>query len=191
MQYFLAVLRFPRYNGKHEYVNSCRKLVRFSRMAKQGEKTMKKGMGSLAMTVLLVSWSGCVSSRSGQVYNRDQVQKAVEVYYGVVEDVREVLIEGTKSGLGAIAGGVAGGVVGSTIGGGRGTRLATTAGALGGAGLGAVAEEKLTRKKGLEIQVKLDDGRSMVIVQEADRMFQVGDRVRVLLGSDGVYRVRP
>lgn len=152
---------------------------------------MRKMMYGALAVLWIATLSGCVSSRSGQVYSRDQARSAVEVHYGVVEDVQEVIIEGTQSALGAIAGGVAGAVVGSTIGGGRGTRLATTAGALGGAGVGAVAEEKLTRKKALEIQVKLDEGRTMVIVQEADRLFQVGDRVRVLLGSDGVYRVRP
>ncbi len=143
----------------------------------------------LAMAVMMFG-SGCAASRSGQVYSRGSARSAVEVYPGVVEEVREVMIEGTKTPIGAIAGGVAGGVVGSTIGGGRGTRLATTGGALAGAAAGTAAEEGLTRRRGLEIQVTLDDGRTLVVVQEADVAFHAGDRVRVLREGDGTYRVR-
>ena len=143
------------------------------------------GLLSLAMVV-----SGCASSRAGKVYTRDQSRITHEVEAGTVESVGEVSIEGTKTPIGAAAGGIMGGVLGSTMGGGSGTRIATTAGALAGAAAGAVAEEKITRKKGVEVQVKLDSGRTLVVVQEADEAFQVGDRVRVLTGPDGTKRVR-
>lgn len=133
--------------------------------------------------------SGCASSRSGEVYSRDQARQAHTVQMGTVEHVKAVQIEGTKSGLGTVGGGVAGGVAGSTIGGGRGSTLAALGGAAVGALAGTFAEEKLTKKNGLEITVTLDSGNTIAVVQEDDVPFEVGDRVRVLTGPDGTTRV--
>jgi outer membrane lipoprotein SlyB len=111
------------------------------------------------------------------------------VQFGTVQFVKNVQIEGTKSGFGTVGGGVAGGVAGSTIGGGKGSVLAALGGAALGAVGGTVAEEKLTKKAGFEITVELDSGSTLAVVQEADVMFSVGERVRVLTGSDGTTRV--
>lgn len=133
--------------------------------------------------------TGCASSRSSEVYTREQARQAQTVQLGIVEFVKTVRIEGTKSGLGTIAGGVTGGVAGSTIGSGTGSSLASIAGALAGAFVGSAAEEKLTGKTGLEITVKLDSGNAIAVTQEADIPFTVGDRVRVLTSPDGTTRV--
>ncbi len=134
--------------------------------------------------------SACASSRSGQVYSRDQARQEMRVNYGTVKEVRTVLIEGTQSGVGAVAGGVTGGVLGSMIGGGRGRILGTVIGALGGAAGGALAEEEITKKQGVEVTVEMDTGEIVTIVQEADMQFYAGDRVRVLRASDGSSRVQ-
>jgi outer membrane lipoprotein SlyB len=133
--------------------------------------------------------TGCASSRSGEVYSRDQARRTQTVQLGTVEFVKEVQIEGTKSGLGTVGGGIAGGVAGSTIGGGRGSTLSALGGAAVGAIAGTLAEEKLTKKKGLEITVKLDNGAVIALAQEDDVQFAPGDRVRVLTGSDGTTRI--
>src|SRR3989344_4188967 len=137
---------------------------------------------------LAVTLGGCISSRSGEVYSRDQARHMQDVQTGVVEHVREITIEGTQSGIGAVAGGAVGGIGGSEIGHGKGS----SAGAVVGAGLGGVAggalEEATTRKKGYEITVKLDTGRTIAIAQEADEEFKLGERVRIVTG-DGVSRV--
>jgi len=143
-------------------------------------------IASLAVTALL---AGCASSNSGEVYSRDQARRTQAVQMGTVQAVKNVQIEGTKSGVGAVGGGVAGGVIGSTIGGGNGSILAAVGGAALGAIGGAVAEEKITKKNGLEITVKLDSGSTIAVVQEADVLYSVGDRVRVLTSSDGTTRV--
>ncbi|MFA6172865.1 MAG: glycine zipper 2TM domain-containing protein [Kiritimatiellales bacterium] len=140
----------------------------------------------LAVSALV---TGCASSNSGEVYSRDQARRTQTVQMGTVQAVRNVQIEGTKSAVGPVAGGVAGGVLGSTIGGGKGQVLAALGGAAIGAVGGAVAEEKLTNKTGLEITVKLDSGTTLAVVQEADVMYSVGERVRVLTGPDGTTRV--
>ena len=133
--------------------------------------------------------SGCPASMSGGAYTRSQAREAQEVRLGYVESVRQVLIEGTKSGVGAVSGAALGGVAGSTIGRGRGQ----VAGAIGGAVLGGLAgsaiEENATRQPGLEITVQLDNGRMVAVTQAADEPFYPGDRVRVLIGYDGTTRV--
>lgn len=133
--------------------------------------------------------SGCPASMSGGSYTRDQARQAQDVQLGYVESVRQVNIEGTKSGVGAVSGAALGGLAGSNIGGGRGQ----IAGAIGGAVLGGVAgaaiEEGVTRQPGLEITVRLDSGRMTAVTQAADEPFYPGDRVRLLIGSDGVARV--
>ena len=140
----------------------------------------------LTVAVLL---SGCASSKSGEVYTRDQAQRVQTVRLGVVEFVKEVRVEGSKSGIGAAAGGIIGGVAGSTVGGGKGSTLAALGGAIGGALVGNVAEEKITDFAGLEITVKLDNGEVLAVVQKNDVMFAIGERVRVLTGRGGITRV--
>jgi outer membrane lipoprotein SlyB len=138
-------------------------------------------VGSLCMS--------CASSRSGNVYSRDQARQSQTVQTGVVNSVRSVLIEGTKTPAGTLAGGALGGVAGSAVGDGTGRALMTVVGAIAGAAAGSAVEEGVTRKQGLEITVRLDNGSVLAVVQEADETFQVGDSVKVLSGSDGTTRV--
>jgi outer membrane lipoprotein SlyB len=143
-----------------------------------------------AVGIILFIAAGCAPSRSGQVYSADQTRKAQMVETGVVEQVREVRLEGTKSGVGVVGGGVAGGVLGSTIGSGRGSAIAAVLGSLAGAAAGAAAEEGVTQAGGLEILVRLNSGEVIAVVQENDVLFAAGDRVEVLTGPDGTTRVR-
>ncbi len=144
-------------------------------------------IAALLATSLVLS--GCPSSMSGSSYTRDQARQAQTVRLGYVDSVRTVNIEGTKSGVGTIGGAALGGVAGSTIGKGRGQ----IAGAVGGAVLGGLAgsaiEENVTQQMGLEITVRLENGRMIAVTQAADENFQRGDRVRVLTSEDGTTRV--
>ena len=139
-------------------------------------------VASIAAATLLLA--GCPAGLGGKDYSRDQARIVQEVQMGIVESVREVNIEGTKTPIGAGAGAVVGGVAGSTVGGGRGSVVGAVLGGLG----GAATEEAVTRQKGVEITVKLDSGRMLAITQAADEAFRVGDRVRVLSGG-GTTRV--
>jgi outer membrane lipoprotein SlyB len=131
---------------------------------------------------------GCASSMSGGAYSREQTRQVQEVQMGVVESVRQVKIEGTKSPVGTGAGAVIGGIAGSNIGAGKGSTVGTILGAVAGGVAGSMIEEGVMSKDGLEITVKLDNGRMIAITQEADEQFRVGERVRVLSGG-GVTRV--
>lgn len=139
----------------------------------------------LAATVFL---AGCPASTSGGAYTREQARQPQEVQMGRVESVREVIIEGTKTPIGPAAGAIVGGVAGSTVGGGRGSAVAAVIGAVAGGLAGGAIEEGVTKQKGLEITVKLDNGKLLAITQNADEVFHSGERIRVLTGG-GVTRV--
>ncbi|HWU35212.1 MAG TPA: glycine zipper 2TM domain-containing protein [Methylovorus sp.] len=142
----------------------------------------------VGIAIMLAMLGACASSNSGSVYSRDEARKVQTVKMGVVESVRTVKLEGTKSPVGTAGGAVVGGVAGSTVGGGKGQAIATVLGAIVGGLAGSAAEEGLTRKDGLEITVKLDSGTMIAVVQEADDQFQPGERVRIL-ESGGTTRV--
>ena len=153
-------------------------------------KLLKIIITPIAVMVITTSFiTGCASSRSGQVYSRDEARQVQTVENGTVESVKEVMIEGTKTPIGTAAGGVAGGVLGNTVGSGSGRTIATVVGALAGAAAGTMAEEGITRKQGLEIIVRKDSGQTIVVVQEADIPIAVGERVRIITAADGTTRV--
>lgn len=108
---------------------------------------------------------------------------------GLVESVREIMLEGTKSPVGTVAGAAVGGIAGSTLGHGKGSAVTAVIGAVAGGLAGAAIEEGVTRRRALEITVKLDNGQFLAIVQEGDAAeFRPGDRVR-LLSTGGETRV--
>lgn len=134
--------------------------------------------------------AGCATSKSGDVYSRDEALREQTVRLATVESVRPVTIQGTRSGIGPAAGAVVGGVAGSGVGHGRGSAIAGVLGAVGGGVAGQAIEEGTTRKNGVEITVRLDNGELRAIVQEETDKFVAGQRVR-LLTSGGVTRVSP
>ena len=142
----------------------------------------------LAIGLLSGLIAACASSNSGSVYSRDEARKVQTVKTGVVESVRQVKLEGTKSPVGTIAGGAVGGIAGSSVGHGKGSAIAAVVGAVAGGLAGSAAEEAITRKDGVEITVKLDGGGLIAIVQEADEVFKAGEKVRIL-ESGGESRV--
>lgn len=141
----------------------------------------------LAATAIL---AGCATSKSGDVYSRDEALREQSVRLATVESVRPVTIQGTRSGIGAAAGGIAGGVAGSGVGHGKGSTIAGVLGAVGGGIAGQAIEEGTTRKNGVEITVRLQNGELRAIVQEETDKFVAGQKVR-LLTSGGVTRVSP
>ncbi|TXF12546.1 glycine zipper 2TM domain-containing protein [Pelomicrobium methylotrophicum] len=149
---------------------------------------MNKRIAAWMFVAVAAAVAGCAPSLSGGAYSREQVRKEQTVRLGVVQSVRPVTIEGTKTPVGAAAGAAVGGIAGSEIGHGRGAAVGAIGGAVLGGLAGAAAEEALTRRPGLEITVKLDHGGLIAVTQEADERFEPGDRVRVVSGG-GVTRV--
>ena len=151
-------------------------------------RTLTLGTG---MALSLILMTGCeTSSQGGKTYTRGQAQQQMQVFNGTLLNVAAVTIEPEKTGGGAAVGAASGGIMGSMLGSGRGSTLGALGGALAGGAVGSKAEKNIRTVAGHELEVELDDGRIMVIVQEADDVFLVGDRVRVVVDNKGVSRVR-
>ena len=136
--------------------------------------------------------SGCAKpTASANVYTYGQAQRDQVVRNGTVINVRPITIQNDHtSGVGAVAGGAVGGVAASSIGGGTGRTLAILGGAILGALAGDAVEDRVGKKDGLEITVRLDNGETRVIAQEADVPMVLNQRVQVVSGA-GPTRVTP
>jgi outer membrane lipoprotein SlyB len=149
-------------------------------------KTGCRTAASAVLTVLAVMVSGCATTMSEPMRAGEQVQREQIVRMGVVENVRDVQIENTQpvTGAGGAIGAVVGGVAGSYVGQGRGSIVSSVIGAVMGGLAGHAVERQAGRQSGVEIAIKLDDGRAISIVQAAGELFRPGDRVRII--SDGI-----
>jgi outer membrane lipoprotein SlyB len=149
---------------------------------------MFKTKNLAVLLMISVTLAGCVSSMSGDTYTRDQARQVEEVRMATVENVRPVMIEGTKSQIGTTAGAIIGGIGGSNVGAGKGSAVGSVLGAVAGGLVGSAAEEGVTRQSAQEITIRYEDGRMVAVTQGGNEKFQAGDKVRVLSGS-GVTRI--
>lgn len=137
----------------------------------------------VAALVAVALLSGCATTetvRPGEQVYREQI-----VRMGVVESVREVQVDtGQTTGVGGTVGAVIGGIAGSQIGRGSGSIVGSVLGAVLGGVAGHAADQAGGRKPGIELTIRLDDGRQVVIAQTAEEMFHPGERVRII--SDGI-----
>ena len=141
-------------------------------------------MKTLAALMLFLLLAGCATqeaTRSGE-----QVQREQTVRGGVVDAARDVQIEAPRtSGAGGVIGAVLGGVAGSYVGSGRGTIVGSVLGSVLGGIAGNAAEQAGARQPGVELTIRLDEGRTIIVAQPvAETAFRPGDRVQVI--SDGV-----
>lgn len=113
------------------------------------------------------------------------------LHVGYIESITPVKVESTTGKIiGGIAGGGIGGVLGNTIGGGTGNSVATALGIGIGALVGAIAGDAVATPNANEILIRLNDGSYYAIVERADLQFNVGERVRLMLGQD-YARIEP
>jgi outer membrane lipoprotein SlyB len=149
--------------------------------------SVRVGVACILSAVLV----GCMSSTTDPMVPRAHVGVAAELTQGRVISAVPVTIEGDNSGIGTMGGAGVGGAGGVAAAGGGGTEaiMASAVGAVAGAVVGKVVEERVTRKPGQRVTIRLDDGKIIEVVQEAEEgIFLEGDRVNVAVG-DGVTRV--
>lgn len=149
---------------------------------------MKMRKMTLALTIMLgFGLVGCANTDifSGDVYSGSQAKEARSISYGKIISSRPVRIQADNQGvIGTVGGGALGGVLGSAIGGGSGQAIATVAGAVVGAMVGNKVEQKASQVDSLELVIKKDDGKEIVVVQKYDpKLTRVGARVRIVGGS--------
>lgn len=136
----------------------------------------------LIFLVSTLGLAGCASNLSGESYSRSEARTVQQVEYGVIESLRPVKIEGTKTPIGSGAGAIVGGIAGSSVGGRKTGQVMAVIGAVAGGLAGAAIEEGVTRTQGVEFTIRMEDGRTVAIVQalSPNERFSVGDRVRII-----------
>ena len=104
---------------------------------------------------------------------------------GRIRSIEPYEAQGSKT-AGVVAGAVIGGVLGNQIGGGSGKKVATVAGAAGGAYAGKRVAENSSRTR-YRITVRLDNGREEICDQGSAKNLHVGDYVKINSGK--AYRL--
>ena len=144
---------------------------------------MNSKLSLLLLTGISVAVAGCTFPSSRGTIPAAQANVLQRAEFGTVTSVREVNIEGQKGQIGMYGGGLMGSAVAS---GGRGVggAVAQATGAVVGAVAGQAVEEAATRKRAQEINIRLDDGSSVIVTQDSSSgLFMDGDRVRVINGG--------
>ena len=128
--------------------------------------------GRIALALLLAGMLGACTT--APTYSVSQPSSRV----GVVESIRQEVVQKANPTAGAVVGALAGGALGNMVGGGTGRTVATVVGAVGGGFAGhAVAQN--AQDLIFIIDVRYDDGTVAQIQQKAAPNLRVGDRVRV------------
>ncbi len=149
-------------------------------------RSARTGLWPVLFVAVSLVLSGCASGLGPDTYQRSAVGSVRATDFGTVIGVRNVTIEGTRTGLGPATGAIAGGIAGSTLGGGKPEHaLGALGGALVGGLLGAAIEEGVTRQRGVEYTIRRSDGQVVTIVQaEGGALIAPGQPVRIIYGAD-------
>jgi outer membrane lipoprotein SlyB len=149
---------------------------------------MFKIIVSLVLASMLSACAG-VDFGSPNTYQRYDVQRSGTLEEGTVVRTRAITIEATQenAGLTSLISAGVGAFLGSrTIGNGTGRYIA---GALTGAASGFVTQkvsQVLSHHAGLEIIVRTNTGRNVVVAQPDDQPFAPGDHVLLITTNSGL-----
>ena len=147
---------------------------------------MRTARQSIAVVAAALTLAACAGDGGGTSSSAARNEAVVRM--GVVESVREVVIDGGSGYAGAIAGGAVGGAAGSRVGGGSGASVSSVLGAVAGSLAGQALTQQAGKKPGVEITVRLESGELRAVTQKAGEAFKPGEPVRLLF-SGGVTRV--
>lgn len=98
---------------------------------------------------------------------------------GVVRSISAVTQQGAATGVGAALGAIVGGVAGNQVGGGSGQKIATVAGAIGGAVLGNNIEKNRSTNTYYEVTIDMEGGGQQFITVPDAAGISVGSSVEV------------
>lgn len=131
----------------------------------------------------VLALSGCATSAYDRPYGYNSQydygyhpEASQHTHYGAVVGVRYVQDDGVA---GAVAGAVIGGLIGTQIGGGDGRTAATVGGAIAGGVIGRNVDRR-NSSYNQAIDVRLDGGEVVTIVQKGGDEFRAGQRVRIM-----------
>jgi outer membrane lipoprotein SlyB len=120
-------------------------------------------------------------------YRTEPLPPAEPERSGVVEEVRAVPLGSSRVGsvAGTVVGGTAGASAGRTVGSGRGSQASSVVGAVAGSIAGNMIAQGASNRDGLEITLRLDNGRQLLVLQPDGETFKPGERVRVISDQQG------
>ena len=125
------------------------------------------------------------------VVRKSDVQKQQYVVLGSILEITKVTIEGDRE-AGAVAGALIGGAAGQSITDSEPeSDIASIVGGLVGSAAGAEIGSNLTKKEGLELLIKTDNGKLISIIQEVSKYdFKINQKVQIIK-RNGKSRVLP
>ena len=145
---------------------------------------------SASVSVLLALTLGACATSSPDVVQRGDAQRMALVEDGVVLSVRNVVVDGSQSGIGAAVGGVTGAVAGATRGGSNAeSNVIGLLVGVAGAAAGNAIERMATREDAVEVLVQLKGGERRALVQaKGEQTLVPGDAV-ILVTTGGKVRI--
>lgn len=145
---------------------------------------------SVGVSIALALTLAACASSSPDVIQRGDAQRMSQVEDAVVLTVRNVVVDGSQSGIGAAVGGVTGAVAGYS-----GSGVQREAQVLGllvgvaGAAAGNAIERLATREDAVEVLVQLKNGERRAVVQaKGEQALVPGDAV-ILVTTGGKVRI--
>jgi outer membrane lipoprotein SlyB len=146
---------------------------------------MMRSKSILLAVGMAAALSACITPDSANVYKKNEMKQLATARAGVIENIRSVQMQ-DSTGIGSVAGAVIGGVAASgNIGNGNGAIISGVLGGILGGMLGNHIETGITRKNANELTIRMQDNQErLVVVQDADLPFAVGQAVDVI--TDGI-----
>jgi outer membrane lipoprotein SlyB len=145
-------------------------------------------MKSLILSIAALSLAACTTANP-DIVQKGESQRMSQVQDATVLSVRPVTIDGTQSGVGAVAGGVVGGISGGSVGGRREGAIVGVLLAVVGSVVGNTIERTATREDAVEYLLQLKNGERRALVQgKGEELMAAGDAV-ILVTTGGKTRI--
>lgn len=137
--------------------------------------------------------TGCGTLQATKAPNapsRGEVGQLKKVQYGVIKEVRPLVIAGTQSTSTKVMGAIVGGALGLVAGDGASRILLAAAGGFAGSKVAGYVEEKSTKRAGAELIIQTDKHETVSILQDVvDASHMPGARVEISTFGDNT-RIR-
>lgn len=151
---------------------------------------MKKILLSSALALAMLLVTGCAPKG----YAQSTVGQSMQVEPGIVQSVKQVVIDGNGVGntLGGVVGAVAGTAAGRQVGGGSGQIVASVLGAALGSVAGGSIGNTLDTNYGQEVVVRLNSGKTVATVlriNSSTPMLAPGQAVNVFMSGGTISNI--
>jgi len=153
---------------------------------------MKTILISTALSLTIIMSTGCAP----RGYAQSNINQEMIVEPGIITSIKQVEInnDGLGNGIGLVLGSVAGGVLGNKVGGGTGKAIATAVGTVAGGTLGGLAGNQIDARYGVEVVVKLNNGKTVATVLPSNGALSSlgqGQAVNVLYSGGKIANISP